>query len=121
MIIEMRLFRLLPALSLLGAFASPYDLREPAPYTLDPRGPADKCANINLDLTQVGVPASVGKFGESILILKLMPSDVSETSTDICLCLSQVVDFVKNNAIALMAVAIAGEPAIEKIVTDLVC
>ena len=50
-----------------------------------------------------------------------MPSDVSETSTDICLCLSQVVDFVKNNAIALMAVAIAGEPAIEKIVTDLVC
>jgi len=117
----MRLFRLLPALSLLGAFASPHDLREPAPYTLDPRGPADKCANINLDLTQFGIPASIGKVGEPILILKLMPSDVSEKSTDICLCLSQIVDFVKNDALALMAVAVGGEPAIVKIVTDLVC
>ena len=75
----MRLFRLLPALSLLGAFASPLDLREPAPYTLDGRGLDDLCANIDTDLTVPGFPpVSVGKIGESILILKLMPSDVSE-------------------------------------------
>jgi len=76
----MRLFRILPALSLLGAFASPLDLREPAPYTLDPRGLDDLCANINTDLTipEIGIPLPVGKIGESILILKLVPSDVSE-------------------------------------------
>jgi len=115
----MRLFRVLPALSLLGAFASPHDLREPAPYALVARGP-DKGANINLDLTKFGVPASVGKIGESILILKLMPSDVSETSTDICLCLSQVADFVETDAAAIAAVVIGGTEAVIKLITDLV-
>jgi len=119
----MRLFRLLPALSLLGAFASPLDLREPAPSTLHARGLDDLCAHINthLKVPKIGIKIPVGKIGESILILKLMRGDISERSTDICLCLSQVVDFVKKDVVALLAVAIIGENAVVKIITDLVC
>ena len=43
----MRLFRVLPDLSLLGAFTSPLGLREAATYTLDARALDDMCANIN--------------------------------------------------------------------------
>jgi len=119
----MRLFRLLPALSLLGAFASPFDSREPAPSTLLARDLDDRCANIDTQLTvpKIGILFPVGKIGESILILQLMSSDISERSTDICLCLSQVVDFVKKDAVAILAIAIVGEDAVIQVITDLVC
>jgi len=44
-----------------------------------------------------------------------------QRTTDICLCLSQVVDFVKKDAIALLGVALIGEEAVVKIIADLVC
>ena len=44
-----------------------------------------------------------------------------QRSTDICLCLSQVVDFVVKDAIALLAVAIVGEEFVVKIISELVC
>jgi len=59
----MRLFRILPVLSLLfGAQASHVDMREPAPHPLDVRATLDVCANINTEL-QVPILGKVISVG----------------------------------------------------------
>jgi len=100
----MRLFRVLPALSLLGALASPLDSREPAPYTLDARDLDDLCANIKTELKVpkvLGISLPVGKI-------------------DVCLCLSDIPRFLETNAIAILAVAIVGESVVTEILTKLI-
>ena len=64
----MRLFRILPVLSLLfGAQASHVNVREPAPHPLDIRATLDVCANVNtaLQVTVLGKVVTVGHISTS--------------------------------------------------------
>jgi len=74
----MRLFRLLPTLTLLfGARASSFESREPAPHPLDARDLIDVCASIETELVVpnlLGILGAVGILGESTFISKFMTS-----------------------------------------------
>jgi hypothetical protein len=71
----MRLFRVLPALSLLfgaGASASSLDSRDPTPHRNDVRALIDVCASINVQLVVpdlLGVLTAVGLIGGSFTFL----------------------------------------------------
>ncbi|KAH9051506.1 hypothetical protein EDB87DRAFT_1694447 [Lactarius vividus] len=96
----MRLFRVLPVLSLLfGARASSLQSREPAAHPLDARELLDVCASVNADLVVPDVLNVLTAVG----------------ALDICLCLSALPLFLETNIVALLAVDIAGE----KVVTDI--
>ncbi|KAH9170201.1 hypothetical protein EDB89DRAFT_2230753 [Lactarius sanguifluus] len=101
----MRLFRVLPVLSLLfGARASSLQSREPAAHPLDARDLLDVCAPVNTDLVVpdlLGVQTAVGMV-------------------DNCLCLSALPLFLETNVVALLAVNIAGEKVVTDILTNLI-
>lgn len=101
----MRLFRLLPALSLLfGARASSLESREPPAHPLDARDLLDVCASVNAELevpNLLGILTAVGVV-------------------DVCLCLSALPVFLETNVVALLAVTIAGEKVVTDVLTNLI-
>lgn len=103
----MRLFRILPVLSLLfGARASSLKLPESAAHSLDAcaNGLLDVCAPVNADLVVpdlLGVLTAVGKI-------------------DDCLCLSDLPQFLKTNTVALLAIDLAGEKFVTDTLTNIV-
>ncbi len=76
----MRLFRVLPILSLLfGARASSLESREPAAHPLDARDLLDVCASVNVELVVpnlLGVLTAVGIVGQSNVTLSQPISSV---------------------------------------------
>ncbi|KAF8476343.1 hypothetical protein DFH94DRAFT_109195 [Russula ochroleuca] len=102
----MRLFRVLPALSLLfGARASSsLDSRAPAPHRNDARDLLDVCASVDTNLV---VPD----------ILNIL---TAVGVIDVCLCLSALPLFLETNIVAILGIDIAGEPEVTKILTNLI-
>jgi hypothetical protein len=122
----MRLFRVLPALSLLfGARASSLDSRAPAPHRNDVRDLLDVCASLDTEVVvpdQLGILTAVGVIGASNIyrcIFFNVPAFLRNL-TDMCLCLSALPVFLETNIVAILAVTIAGDQVVTAILTSLV-
>ena len=107
----MRLFGVLPVLSLLlDARATFLDLRQPAPHRLDVRDTSDTCAALdeNLLISSTGILILIGGscFHFSVHGRVFLCSD---RSTDQCLCLSGINDFIETRVLEVPAVATLDE------------
>ncbi|KAH9051581.1 hypothetical protein EDB83DRAFT_2316717 [Lactarius deliciosus] len=102
----MRLFRVLPVLSLLfGTGASSLQSREPAAHPLDARDLVDVCASVHTPLIALRL---------SISILRLLGAP------DMCLCLSGIALYLESDPIGILAVEAAGETAITNVLTEII-
>ena len=102
----MRLFRVLPTLSLL--FGACVDSRQPAAHLLDARDLLDACASVNTELVVpdlLGNQTPVGVIGQ-FNTLNRSQEPFIVILTDTCLCLSGLSIFLKTNEAAIMAVTI---------------
>ncbi|KAI9439298.1 hypothetical protein H4582DRAFT_129825 [Lactarius indigo] len=98
----MRLFRVLPVLSLLfGARASSLQSREPDAHPLDVRDLLDVCASFNTDY---------------LAVLFRIPLH----GADVCLCLSGIPLFLENDPVAILAVKTWGKLGVADTVTTII-
>ncbi|KAF8260046.1 hypothetical protein EI94DRAFT_1706601 [Lactarius quietus] len=102
----MRLFRVLPVLSLLfGARASSLDLRQLYSHPRDTRDVLDVCTFVYAPFFIV-----INQFGDPVI-----PGPI-----DACICISTIPEFMQTNQYAALAVAYAGEQATSSALTDLI-
>ena len=109
----MRLFRVLPVLSLLlGALASPAP--EPAAHRLDMRAPGSSSLCGDVSSEEYGL---VGELTQSLL----SSVSVSERPTDTCLCQLALPYIIANNAFLSALAAVIGQDAVVEGLANLVC